>query len=66
MQDAIMRMKQVIVDTGVSRSSIYEKMNPKSKYFDPAFPKPLKLGSRSIGFLSSELESWKGGLSRVA
>lgn len=66
MQDAILRMKQTIETTGISRTSIYAKITPQSKYYDPLFPKPLKLGTRSIGFRASEVSAWKDGLQRVA
>jgi prophage regulatory protein len=52
MQDAILRMKATVTFTGLSRSTIYEKINSHSKYFDPDFPKPLKLSARSIGWIS--------------
>ncbi|MGR2918964.1 helix-turn-helix transcriptional regulator [Acinetobacter sp. 1125_18A] len=30
--------------TGLSRSTIYDRMNSKSKRYDPDFPKPVKFG----------------------
>lgn len=44
--------------TGLGRSSIYSKMNPRSKYFDSTFPTPIRTGSRSIAWLQSEINAW--------
>ena len=43
---------------GISRSTIYEKMNPLSKYYDATFPKPVRLGSGSVGWRSSAIDKW--------
>lgn len=55
---SILRMRPAAVKVGCSRSNLYEKINPKSKYFDPTFPKPVSLGARSIGFLENSLDTW--------
>lgn len=54
----ILRMTELTVILGISRSSIYEKLNPHSKYYDEDFPKPIKLGISSVGWLYSEIEKW--------
>jgi prophage regulatory protein len=41
-----------------SRASRYDKLNPRSPRFDPAFPKPIKLNGTSIRFLQSEVNDW--------
>jgi len=56
--NCILRMPEAIKRTGLSRSMIYYKINHTSKYYDPLFPRPIKLGLRSIGFLESEIEGW--------
>jgi prophage regulatory protein len=55
---AVVRLKKVMKKTGLSRSSIYYKINPASKYFDHSFPKPIRLGASSIGWLESEIDAW--------
>jgi len=55
---SINRLPAVIQATGLSRSSIYNKLNPKSKHYDFQFPKPIKLGERSIGFYAHEVQKW--------
>lgn len=49
--DQICRLKTVIEMTGLSRSSIYSRMNPGSPYYDPSFPKsfPLYAGTQKGG-----------------
>lgn len=48
----ILRLKDVIVKTGLSRSAIYKAINEGS------FPKPIQLGTRSVGWLENELNDW--------
>ena len=54
----IIRLKRLNDKTGISRSSVYNKLNPRSKYYDPAFPKPVRLGAASVGWLESEVDAW--------
>ena len=54
----IIRLTVVIKMTGLSRSSIYYKLDPDSRYYDPSFPKRCKLGLRAVGWLRSEIEAW--------
>ncbi|WP_420291462.1 helix-turn-helix transcriptional regulator [Burkholderia thailandensis] len=44
--------------TGKSRSSIYNAINPASKYYDESFPKPIRTGAKSIGWIESEVDAW--------
>jgi len=54
----INRLPEVKQATGQSRSTIYNKLNPKSPQYDPTFPKPIKLGARSIGWIEAEIQAW--------
>lgn len=56
--DTNLREKQVIAVTGLGRSSIWAFGNPKSRYYDPTFPKPVKLGIRAVGWKASEVFLW--------
>jgi prophage regulatory protein len=49
---AILRLPSVQARTGLSRSTIYLRISRNE------FPKPISLGSRAIGFLESEVNSW--------
>jgi prophage regulatory protein len=47
-----LRLKQVKVQVGLSRSAIYEKIKTGE------FPKPYPLGARAVGFLASDIDLW--------
>lgn len=48
----MLKRKQVETVTGLSRSSIYSKMETGT------FPTPIKLSERSVGWLESEVQEW--------
>ena len=48
----ILRRKQVETRTGLSRSTIYLRMQKGT------FPKPIPLGARAVGWLENEIEDW--------
>ena len=48
----ILRCKQVKDRTGLSRSTIYLRIQ------EGTFPKPVNLGARAVGWLESEIEAW--------
>lgn len=52
MTNNILRLSQVIAITGLSRASIYAKMN------DGTFPQSRSLGARAVGWLSSDITEW--------
>ncbi len=54
----VIRLAEVIKIGGIRRSTIYNKLNPKSCYHDPSFPRPIKLGAASVGWLKHEVEAW--------
>jgi prophage regulatory protein len=54
----IIRLKQVIELTGLSRSTIYDVMNPKSTRYDPDFPKSIQLTQGTVGWVYTEVEQW--------
>ncbi|MEZ9957791.1 hypothetical protein OAW_17725 [Vibrio cyclitrophicus ZF170] len=54
----ILRLKDVMLMTGLSRSTIYDKQNPSSKRFDPSFPQKIKLGARAVGWLMGDMQTW--------
>lgn len=51
-QLSILRRKQVEDRTGLSRSTIYLKIQEGS------FPKPINLGPRAVGWIENEIEKW--------
>jgi prophage regulatory protein len=55
------RLREVMQLTGLSRSSIYARINSNSSSFDPSFPLPVKLSPTpkgAVAWNSSELEEW--------
>jgi len=48
----IMRLKEVIEKTGLSRSTIYKFISENK------FPKQVDLGARSVGWVDTEIEDW--------
>lgn len=58
MAETILRRPGVTQATGLSRSVIYAKMDSSSPYFDPDFPKPLRLGRRAVGWRASDIAAW--------
>lgn len=52
MNHTILRLPQVQSRTGLSRSTIYAYIAKDQ------FPSPIKLGARSVGWVSSSIDSW--------
>jgi prophage regulatory protein len=50
--EKIVRLPVVLSRTGLSRSSIYLKVNQS------VFPAPVSLGARAIGWMESQIDSW--------
>ena len=56
--NVILRISRLKEKTGLSESTLYNKLNPRSKYFDQDFPKPIRLGSGSVGWIEAEVDTW--------
>ena len=54
----IINIKDVIQFTSISRAKIYEMINVNSKYYDPTFPRPIRLSESRIGWLALEVNQW--------
>ena len=57
----ILRRSQVEARTGLSRSSIYARMNFNPKRpgdYDPTFPKQVSVGARAVGWIEAEVDQW--------
>ena len=62
MHEKILRMPRVKDCTGLSRTGIYDRIARG------AFPAPISLGTRAVGWLESEVEAWiahRAAVSRV-
>jgi prophage regulatory protein len=51
-EPTILRRRYVEQRTGLSRSTLYQYMK------DGAFPKPVQLGLRAVGWLESDISKW--------
>lgn len=49
---SILRLAQVAEKTGLSKSTIYLRIQKGT------FPKQVKLGERSVGWLQNEVDDW--------
>lgn len=54
----MLRLKQVIERTGLSRSTIYGKLDSKSTQYDPSFPSQVSLGIGAVRWIDSEVNAW--------
>lgn len=66
----LLRLPEVLRLTGYKRSSIYGKTDPKSRQFDPTFPRRVQMtehGRGAVGWFESEILAWleSRGSSRV-
>jgi prophage regulatory protein len=52
MATSILRLPAVKQRTGLSRSTIYLRMN------DGTFPQPISLGARAIGWVEDDIQQW--------
>jgi prophage regulatory protein len=52
MANVMLRLRAVMARTGLSRSSIYLRISVGS------FPRQVRLGERSVGWLEHEVEEW--------
>lgn len=56
---SILRRRDLETVLRLSRSTIYDKINPRSPRYDATFPKPIRLGGgAAIGWLSHEVDAW--------
>lgn len=55
MTNAILRLPGVVGRTGLSRSTIYDKVQKKQ------FPEPVKIGERAVGWVEAEVDAWVKG-----
>lgn len=56
------RLNEVKQAIGLSRSTMYNLMTPTSPYYDPTFPKPVKIGKRAIAWREHEINAWISSL----
>lgn len=57
-QHYLLRRQQVEGVTGLSRSAIYSRLDSKSRYYDPTFPRPISLGANTVAWVEAEIQAW--------
>jgi prophage regulatory protein len=59
---SILRRRDLEQRLKLSRSTIYDKINPDSPRYDASFPKPIRLGAgAAVGWVEAEIEGWLWG-----
>ena len=56
--DSAIRIKVLCSLLGLSRSTIYGKINPSSSQYDATFPKPFKIGVAAVAWSRNEVSKW--------
>ena len=51
-KEHLLRLREILKRTGLSRSSLYEQVS------EGKFPEPVKISSRSVAWVESEVDSW--------
>ena len=59
MHDRLLKRPEVETITGLSRASIYARMDKGE------FPRPMRLGPRSVAWRDSDVQEWIAGLNPV-
>jgi prophage regulatory protein len=54
----LLRTAQVCSKLNISKTTLYAKLDKNSKYYDPDFPKQLKLGASSVGWVEQQVDEW--------
>lgn len=54
----LVRLSELIELIRLGRSTIYDKMDPKSKRYDATFPRPIKIGVSAIAWRLTEIQIW--------
>ena len=54
----LINIHQVVDIVGVARSTIYAMMDEFSPYYDPTFPKKVKITQNCIGWSAWEINQW--------
>ncbi|NWC91059.1 MULTISPECIES: AlpA family phage regulatory protein [unclassified Pseudomonas] len=54
----VLRLKHVMDRVGLSRSTIYDRLNEHSPRHDRTFPRPVSLGGAAVGWLEADISDW--------
>ena len=62
MNNTVLRADDTARALGVSRATIWNWVNPKSRHYRPDFPRPFKISANATGWLASEIDDYIGKL----
>ena len=65
MQNAIIRPAQIKQVVGIGHTLAYAKLDTKSPYYDPSWPRPVRLSARAVGWRLDEIQAWLDAQARV-
>ena len=54
----LLRIGGLMAKTGLSRSSIYSKLDANSPQHDPSFPRQVSTGASSVAWVEAEVDEW--------
>ncbi|WP_428827180.1 helix-turn-helix transcriptional regulator [Azonexus sp. IMCC34842] len=54
----ILRLGELCAKLQVSKATVYSWMNSGSKNFNPHFPRPVRLGRTSVGWIQCEVHEF--------
>jgi len=57
---SLIRLPALLKLTGLNKSTVYARLQEGSRYYDPSFPKPVKLSTngRIVAWILPEVEKW--------
>ncbi len=58
MTNAVLRVDSLSRTFSVSKATVWNWVNPKSRHYRPDFPKPIKLSANITGWISSEIDEY--------
>ena len=58
MNNTVLRADDTARALGVSRATIWNWANPKSRHYRPDFPRPFKISAHATGWLASEIDDY--------
>lgn len=57
----IIRLPELLERTGLSKSTVYDRLDVSSPRHDPHFPRPMKLGitkNSAVGWSDEAVDTW--------
>jgi len=54
----VIRLENVLDLVAISRASHFAKLDKKSTSYDPSYPRPVKIGRRSVRYVELEIVEW--------